>query len=159
MEIDFSKVIPVSDMKGQSDRETEELNAYLVEAIEEVDFYTWHDGILKSYFGLGIGGIYAVFLFEVAANREDVDNFIWVVVGDLLTAYITSECAPNPACALDGYIGAMEEWVEAALTGKSVKDLIPVNTLPTIANGKSLKTRLEFLDQNVLVNYQPDLES
>jgi hypothetical protein len=43
-----------------------------------------------------------------------------------------------PYEALDGYIGAMEEWVEAAWLGKSVADLIPVNVPANPANAEML---------------------
>ena len=159
MKIDFTKVIPISKMKGDSAQETEELKQYLKEAEEEINFYTWHDDIVESYFGMGVAGIFAIFLFKVATNREDVDEFSWVIVGDLPPIYITCECAPNPACALDGYIGAMEEWAEAAVANKSVGNLVPVNVDATPENGKLLQSRLKFLDENILVNYQADLKA
>ena len=144
-------------MSGESEEETECLNSYLREAKEEINYYSWHDGIVSSFFGIGVGGIFAVFLFEIVPNREDVGNFIWVTVGDLPSAKITCEEAPNPACALDGYIGAMEEWVEAAKSGKSVENLIPVNVPATPENGEQLETRLKFLEEKILVNYKADL--
>ncbi len=144
-------------MSGESEEETESLNNYLREAEEEINFYTWHNGIANSYFGMGVGGIFAVFLFEVIPNREDIDKFVWVIVGDLTPAYITCEDAPNPACAFDGYIGAMEEWVEAAKFGKSVENLIPVNVPATPEYGAQLENRLRFLNERILINYKDDL--
>jgi hypothetical protein len=158
MNLDFSKVVPTAEMGGGTDEETEELKAYLNEAESEINFYSWHDGIVRSYFGMGIGGIFAIFLFEILPNRKNVDNFVWVIVGDLPSAYITCETAPNPACALDCYICAMEEWVEAAKIGKSVENLIPVNVPATPENGLLLETRLKFLDEKILVNHKADLD-
>jgi hypothetical protein len=40
-----------------------------------------------------------VFLFEIIPSREDVDDKVWLIVGDLPPAYITAEDAPNPAAA------------------------------------------------------------
>ena len=157
MNIDFTKVVPVSEMQGQYQEEIESLRALLVEAEREINFYSWHDGIVKSFFGIGVGGIFGVFLFQILPNRDDVDDFVWVVVGDLPPAYITCEDAPNPACALDGYIGAMEEWVAAAKAGESVENLIPVNVPATPENGELLEARLRFLDERILVNYESDL--
>ncbi len=81
------------------------------------------------------------------------------VVGDLPPAYITTEDAPNPATALDGYIGAMDDWVKAAKAGQSVADLIPVNVSPTVENAKRLESRLRFLDKEVLAHCAEDLKS
>lgn len=144
-------------MTGESAEERDSLRSYLQEAEDEINYYSWHDGIVNSYFGMGVGGIFAVFLFEILPNREEIDNFVWVIVGDLPSAYITCEEAPNPACALDGYIGAMEEWVEAAKSGKSVENLIPVNVHATPEYGEQLESRLKFLDEKILVNYKADL--
>ena len=157
MNIDFSKVIPISKMVGETDDETEELKLYLCEAESEINYYSWHDGIISKYFGMGIGGVFAVFLFEIQPNQKEVDNYLWVIVGDLPPAYITCEEAPNPACALDGYIGAMEEWVDAAKTERSVENLIPVNVPATPENGVMLEKRLRFLDENILNKYKSDL--
>ncbi|MER8486607.1 hypothetical protein [Mesorhizobium sp. M1322] len=56
----------------------------------------------------------------------------------------------TPYDALDGCIGAMEEWVAAARQGKSVADLIPVNVPANPANAEMLDRRLKFLDEKVL---------
>jgi hypothetical protein len=88
----------------------------------------------------------------------EVDQWIWVIVGDLPPAYLTTDECPNPATALDGYIGAMLEWVDAAQKGKSVAELIPVNVPATKKHAKMLKTRLEFLDERILSEYQDDLK-
>ena len=86
-----------------------------------------------------------------------MDNLIWVIVGDLPSAYITVENSPNPACALDSYIGAMEDWVEAVEQGRPVFDIIPVNAEPTLANAQRLKTRLSFLDEEILARCNGEL--
>jgi hypothetical protein len=74
-------------------------------------------------------------------------------VGDVPPAYIPGDDLKTPYDALDGYIGAMEEWVEAARQGKSVADLISVNVPANPANAEMLDRRLKFLDEKVL----PDL--
>jgi hypothetical protein len=83
---------------------------------------------------------------------------VWVIVGDVPPAYITVEDAPNPATALDAYIGAMQEWVDAARAGGSVADLIPVNVPPTVENAERLGRRLQFIDEEILSQYADDLE-
>jgi hypothetical protein len=90
--------------------------------------------------------------------RENVDEFIWAIVGDIPPLYITIEDAPNPACALDGYIGAMDEWIEAALNGKPIDGLPPVNAKPTLKNAANLKRRLDYIDKEILSYYQDDLD-
>jgi hypothetical protein len=97
-------------------------------------------------------------LFQISPARQDVDEWVWVIVGDLPPAYITCEDSPNPACALDAYIGAMSEWVVAASSRSSVVELIPVNVEPSKENAERLRLRLKFIDDNILLNFKKDLE-
>lgn len=90
-------------------------------------------------------------------RNADVDEWIWIVVGDLPPAYITCEESPNPASALDAYIGAMGEWVNAAKKRISTNGLIPVNVTPTLENAEALQKRLAFLDERILSQYRSDL--
>jgi len=109
-------------MKGEDEEETTQLKEMLRQATSYLMSFSWCSGIRESYIGIGIGGVVAAFLFRIQPSREDVDEWVWIIVGDLPAAYITAENAPNPATALDGYIGAMQEWVDAVKQGKSVKD-------------------------------------
>lgn len=133
--------------------------SYLDEAREFLLYYDWCKEILEQYVGLFVEGIVGVFLFRISPSRPDVDDWVWVIVGDLPPAYLTCESCPNPATALDGYLGAMYEWVEAASNGKSVADLIPVNVPASPSNAELLRKRLDFLDQRVLSDYQEDLKA
>jgi hypothetical protein len=135
----------------------EDLRAYLSEARDFLLYYKWCRGILEEYVGIFAGGVIGVFLFKIDPARPDVDGWIWVIVGDVPPTYLTCDRCPNPATALDGYIGAMTEWVEAASKGKSVAELIPVDVPATLANAELLRKRLSFLDTRVLSQYRKDL--
>ncbi|MBZ9854320.1 hypothetical protein LB566_10935 [Mesorhizobium sp. CA13] len=71
-------------------------------------------------------------------------------MGDVPPAYMPGDDVETPYEALDGYIGAMDEWVEAARQGKSVAKLIPVNVPANPANAEMLGGRLKFLDEKIL---------
>ncbi|ESY06863.1 hypothetical protein X753_14520 [Mesorhizobium sp. LNJC399B00] len=73
-----------------------------------------------------------------------------MIVGDVPTTYNPADDTKTPFETLDGYIGALEDWVEAARQGKSVAKLIPVNVDATPANAEMLASRLEFLDERIL---------
>lgn len=156
--VDFSKVTPAPHLRGDSEEDTALLHGLLKEAEGYLCSFEWCQRIIDSYFGIGVGGVVAVFLFKIEPVGEGIDEWIWAVVGDLPPAYITIDEAPNPACALDGYIGAMQEWVEAVEHGLTVTELIPVNVPPTKENAARLKTRLEFLDKKILSEYARDLK-
>lgn len=155
---DLSKVTEYSDYRLTLVEEDQaSLDALYDEARHFLDFYDWCEHITESYVGMFYPGIVGVFLFRIETGREDVDNWIWAIVGDLPPAYITCDESPNPATALDAYIGAMSEWVQAAKNGESVADLIPVNVPATLENATMLESRLKFLDEKILTKHQADL--
>lgn len=157
-QVDMSRVTPAALMRGEDEEETAGLRQLLDEATAYLKRFHWHRGIGEAYLGIGVAKILGVFLFEVVPAREGVDDKVWVIVGDVPPAYITTEDSPNPATALDSYIGAMEDWVEAAREGRSVDGLIPVNVPPTAENAKRLASRLRFLDEKILSDYADDLQ-
>src|SRR5262245_29472793 len=129
---DLSRVSP--DIKGESPEETTGIQSLFNDARDYLEAFSWCARIREAYLGIAIAGVVGTFLFRIEPVGQGVDEWIWVVVGDLPPAYIALENAPNPACALDAYIGEMEKWVAAAKAGESVNDLIPVNVPPTLRN-------------------------
>ncbi|TSE10596.1 hypothetical protein C1D09_014705 [Mesorhizobium intechi] len=115
-----------------------------------LESHNWVSAIKSEYLGYRLDGVIYVFLFEFVPAEPNVPSWTWVIVGDVPSAYISCHHAKTPYVALDGYIGAMEEWVEAAREGKSVEEIIPVNVPPTPAYADMLGGRLKFLDDNVL---------
>jgi hypothetical protein len=156
--IDFTKVLRISQMRGDDEEDTKLLQAMAPKAERYISGFTWCREIVDEYFGLGVGGVVAVFLFHIIPSRQDVDNYIWVVVGDIPPLYITTEDAPNPACALDGYIGAMQKWADAAIAGGDVSRLAPVNVEPSPEWGEELNWRISFLRKEILSAYTDDLD-
>jgi hypothetical protein len=122
----------------------------LQEAREFILFYDWVSSIEAEFVGVCVDGILYAFLFNILPSREEVDKWVWVIVGDVPPAYITCESAKNSYEALDAYVGAMEEWVHAAQNGYPVNSVIPVNVDATPENALLLKTRLEFIDRRIL---------
>jgi hypothetical protein len=156
--VDLKKVVPIDNMCGEDEEETQLLSDMHVEASKYLRSFDWCEEILKSYYGIGVGGIFGVFLFKIEPKSKDVDDWIWIIVGDLPSAYITAEESPNPACALDAYIGAMSEWVDAVKNGRPVDELIPVNVPPTMEYADMLENRLNYLDTEILIDYKDDLK-
>jgi len=154
----FSKVVPASQIEGENDQKTNGLKGMLKDATDYIGSFRWCAGVVESFLGIGIAGVIGVFFFRISPAEEGVDDWIWVVVGDLPYAYIATEDAQNPATALDAYIGAMKEWVDAAKAGRSVAGLIPVNVEPSLEYAGMLESRLQFLDREILSLYTDDLQ-
>ncbi len=144
---DLTTVVPVEEMRGENEQETSGLARMFDEARGFLAAFDWCLTIEESYFGFGYASIVAVFLFRIRPARPSVDDWLWVVVGDLPPAYLVTEGNPTPDLAVDGYISEMTKWVKAAKKGRSVEDLIPVNVPPTRENAAALERRLGVLRQ------------
>lgn len=142
---DLTSVVPIVEMRGETEEETRGLALMFQEARAFLSSFTWCERIQDSFFGFGYAGIVAVFLFRIVPARPGVDDWLWVVVGDLPPAYLVTEGNLTPDLAVDGYICEMTKWVEAAKERRPVGDLIPVNVPATQANAEVLERRLNAL--------------
>jgi hypothetical protein len=147
--IDFNKVVPIQKMHGDDAEDTSLLQGMHREARRYLTSFKWCGGIDEEFFGFGVGGIVAVFLFKIRP-RANADAWLWVIVGDLPPAYLVTDLSPSPGKALNQYIKEMRRWVRAVEAGKAISDVIPVNAPPTKANAKNLKSRLDFLKTQIL---------
>ena len=155
--LQMGKVVPVESLRGTSRGDVEELLYFYDEASEFLRGFSWCGRIEEGFAGICVPGLVGVFLFRFEPSGKDVDPWVWVISGDLPPAYITTENAPNPACALDGFIGAMRSWVRAVREGRPVSGEIPVTAPATRPYADLLEARLTLLDQEVLPLYRVDL--
>ena len=158
-DIDFTKVVDVGLYNNSLLEDRDDFDQMLNEAKSELQFYNWCLEILESYVGIFYAGVVGVFLFKIIRSSDVVDEWHWVVVGDLPPIHITCRDSPNAACALDAYIGEMQEWVKAAENNKSVAELVPVSVPATPENAIRLKSQLTMLDERVLSEYAEDLKT
>ena len=79
---------------------------------------------------------------------------VWVVVGDVPSAYLVHEPGDSWQDALREYVAEMNSWVTAVRTGTSLDDVIPVNAPPTMEYANMLASRLDFI-QTRLVDVDP----
>jgi len=152
---DLTSVVPIVEMRGENDDETRGLAKMFDEAHKFLSSFCWCRRIEESFFGFGYAGIVAVFLFKIDPAREGIDDWLWVVVGDIPPAYLVTEENLTPDLAVEGYIQEMSRWVEAAKEGRPVKDLIPVNAAATQENAEALEKRLGALKEIIKPTLQP----
>jgi hypothetical protein len=112
--------------------------------------FRWSGQLLALYEGYQEPDIIGVFLVHLLPAAADVDEWLWVVVGDLPPAYLVADGNPTWQEALAGYIGEMRRWIDAAKAGAPVDDLIPVNTPPTAEYAEMLASRLRTLEETLL---------
>lgn len=152
---DLSAVVPVAEVRGENQEETRGLRQMFEMARAFLSSFGWCRSIEESFFGFGYAGIVAVFLFRIEPARASVDDWLWVVVGDIPPAYLVTEGNLTPDLALDGYIHEMSRWVQAARDGRPVRDLIPVSIAPTQENAEDLERRLGALREIIQETVYP----
>lgn len=165
--IDFTKVVRSDSYVAEDEHDTDLVREMEASAKAFLEAFAWCRGAVDAYVGnVAVGGVVAVFLFRIYPARSEVDEWLWVVVGDLPPAYLVTDGAPNPACALSAYLELMGEWVKAAQAGEPVDELIPVLTHgsaedipPTAENAEMLASRLEFVEERILSSYRNDLSA
>ena len=96
--------------------------------------------IPEIYFGDGIGKIIGIFLDRIVLAWSELDQWLWVIVGDVPPAYLGTDGCKNPAQAPDAYTEEMSKWI-----ARAGEDVIPVSLHPTPEWAEQLRVRLELL--------------
>jgi hypothetical protein len=74
-----------------------DLDSARIEARQYLQFYNWVLSVRGEYFGYGADGIIYIFLFEIEPGRPEVNQWIWVIVGDVPPAFIPADDAGHPS--------------------------------------------------------------
>jgi hypothetical protein len=147
-------VIPINQLFGEDEEDTQLLRAMAHYARDYLQSFDWCKSIRDWYFGDGVGAIVAVFLFHIEPSRSNVDEWLWVVVGDIPPAYLVIDDNTTPSLALQGYINEMSKWVRLTKSGKSIAKAIPVNKAATKQNALLLESRLKAIEEIVLPRFR-----
>jgi hypothetical protein len=135
-------------MKGDDEEETFLLQKMSRDAEAYLRSFSWCEDVRSSFFGGGVGGVIAVFLFNIRTKRPEVGSWIWIVVGDIPSAYLPLQDAKSPAEVFKTYLWGMSKWVEYARSGAKQpagRDVPPVNVPPTPEWAETLERRLNSL--------------
>src|SRR5208282_3766718 len=118
-ELPVSGVIPIDQILGDDAEDIRLLQGMASKAQQYISNFAWCRSVREAYLGDGYGGIVAVFFFHIEPSRPEVDECLWVVVGDLPSAYLVTDNCKTPSQTLERYIDVMSEWVELAKEGRS----------------------------------------
>lgn len=141
-------VVPIQLMRGDDDEDTALLHAMAQDAGSYIRSFSWCKEVRGSFFGGGVGGIIAVFLFNIRPARSDVGPWIWIIVGDIPSAYLPLEDARSPAEVFKTYLTGMSRWVELAREGRNgtaADGVPPINVPATPEWAEKLDQRLNSL--------------
>jgi hypothetical protein len=147
-------IVPIVNLLGEDEEDTRLLLAMAHYARDYLQNFGWCKSIRDWYFGDGVGAIVAVFLFRIEPASPDVDEWLWVVVGDIPPAYLVIDDNTTPSLALQGYIEEMSQWVKLAKAGKSTAKAIPVNKPATRENALLLESRLKAIEEIILPRFR-----
>lgn len=140
-----------------------ELQELVEEAKRFLQSHAWCRTIKQGYVSHYWPGIMALFYFEIEPTPDSsADEAVWVIVGDVPPAYMDIQTCRTPAEAIEGYVGALWEWVERVKQGDPIPgDVIPVyyrdserEVPPTLEFADLLAKRLTFIEERLL----PELE-
>lgn len=133
------------EIVGDDHDDTAFLRQMAISAQDYIQSFAWCPPISAAYLASGVGRIVAVFLFEFSRKIRETDDRLWVVVGDLPSAYLVVEARDSPADALERYCVLMEDWIAAVRDSEKLRDVFPVSAEPTLENAESLERRIAFL--------------
>jgi hypothetical protein len=140
---------PADQLRGDDAQDTALLKGMYHEARAYIESFRWCRRIRDAWFGFGVGGIVGLFLFNVEGDPE-VDEWLWVVVGDLPSAYFVLDCSPSPRAALEVYCDLMSNWVRAVQAGTPLDEVFPVSAPADLDHAAMLESRLRFLRNSIL---------
>jgi hypothetical protein len=148
--VDLSKLTPVEGIKGEDAEDTRLLKAIWGNAQKYVESFDWCPPVQQAYLAFGVGGVVAVFLFQFREKIGQTDEWLWVIAGDVPSAYLVLDQAQDPASALEVYCELMEDWARAVLDQSSLDDVFPVRAEPRPENAEGLLRRLAFIRAEVI---------
>ncbi|HET9281577.1 MAG TPA: hypothetical protein VFR24_06405 [Candidatus Angelobacter sp.] len=148
--VEVTQLTPIEQMSGDSKKDTLLLKEMAGEAREFLMSFKWCKNIRCSWFGWGVGGVCAVFFFEIDPSSKKIDRWLWVIVGDLPPAYLVLDASPTPLAALANYVDFMQGWVDAVKSKRPVNNCIPVNAPATREYANLLQRRIDFIRNEFL---------
>jgi hypothetical protein len=120
---------------------------------------SWCQSVVSTKLAWGVAGVLAVFLVRIQPRDPTIDETLWVVVGDIPSAYLVQDDNPTWREALTAYVREMNRWVGAVRMHRSLDDVIPVKVAPTRENADALAVRLAFIQSEILAVDAAEVQS
>jgi hypothetical protein len=146
--VDTSRFPIGRDIDYASKAEVERLAALRDRARRFLQGQRWAPPIADLILAFGVAPIAALFLARFDHGIEgkgNGDTEVWLMVGDLPSAYFVVEACPTPAEALEAYCELMEDWTDNVIAGGDLSGSYPVPVEPTFEHAYMLKERIEFI--------------
>lgn len=139
------------DITGDDAEDTRLLREMAQEARDYITSHSWCPPQKDMFLACGVGGVIALFLVEFTEKiGGSPDDSLWLVVGDLPSAYFVTENATHQRAALETYCNLMDDWVAAVLDGGDLDEVYPVEAEPSEQNAQELASRLRYLRAEII---------
>ena len=110
-------MIPLNQLKNQRIDYLDDVIKLSEDAQNYLGSFHWCKRIINGWLSHEWGYILGIFYFEIEPLKESsADKFVWIVVGDLPSAYIDTVSATNALSALESYVFLMEDWIDQSWT-------------------------------------------
>jgi hypothetical protein len=159
MQVIFNELINVADLKFANIEDIEDKINLSQKAENYLNNQKWCTSIINCWYDKGWANKVAIFLFEIIPTNEYIDKFVWIIVGDIPSAYIDIESAVNGTCALKAYTEIMEDWINAVNNNKQLENCFPINVPPTKKFAKMLKIRIDLIKEEIIPYFIDELKS
>lgn len=150
-------LMPIEKIEGEDEEDTQLLKEMAERAYGYITSFPWCLPVTAGYLAGGVGGIVALFLFEFGGKVGGTDDKLWVVTGDLPSAYMVVNPYDNARDALESYCLLMDDWVKAVRSGGSFEDVFPVSAARTEEHAAMLESRLEYLREEIMPDVPTDV--
>lgn len=143
-------LVPEQMIAGEDQDETVRLQRMLADAKAFIASHPWCPPRYSFFLAFGIGDVIAIFQVRFSQKAGGTDDRLWVVVGDLPSAYLVVEANDNARKVLSRYCDMMEGWVRAVETSSGLDTVFPVPVDPTQEHADMLSSRIRFLRSRVM---------
>jgi hypothetical protein len=87
----------------------------------------WISKIKQFYIGKIVDDRVAVVLLEITPAQKTIDTHLWIVWGDVPSAYLVLDNAKTPEEAIDVYLSEVSRWIDGVLAGAPLPDTMPLD--------------------------------
>jgi hypothetical protein len=131
-----------------------ELPAVYKKSVRYLLGFKWCREIKNSFLYTNLGSIFCIFLFEIENTQSTMDNFLWVIVGDIPSMYLDTYGPKSTTEVLEDYIRLAEDWINHIKGGKSIDECYPFCAEPTIELAELLEAKVSFMKSTLMSNME-----
>lgn len=125
--------------------EAEVLDDMAAQARTYISAFRWCEPILDQEMRFGVANVMAICLFTFSKPIGGSEQKLWVVTGDMPSAYLVVVEDDSVANAMERYCELMADWCEAVEQGTSLDEVFPVSASPTHEHASMLRTRIDTI--------------